>query len=71
MKRIGICLMALMAATVSRAEITLPDIFSDNMPVGYPKYKAVRYCFHNFAIGSVHNHLGLPLVPFRTDNWVE
>lgn len=31
--------------------------------------KAVRYCFHNFAIGEVRNHQGLPLVPFRTDNW--
>lgn len=31
--------------------------------------KAVRYCFHNFSIGRIHNHLGLPLVPFRTDSW--
>lgn len=31
--------------------------------------KAVRYCFHNFSIGEIHNHLGLPLVPFRTDDW--
>lgn len=28
---------------------------------------AVRYCFHNFAIGKVKNLMGLPLVPFRTD----
>lgn len=33
--------------------------------------KAVRYCFRNFSIGNIHNHLGLPLVPFRTDNWDE
>ncbi len=33
--------------------------------------KAVRYCFKNFAIGGIHNHVGLPLVPFRTDNWDE
>ena len=31
--------------------------------------KAVRYCFKNFAIGRLHNSYGLPLVPFRTDNW--
>lgn len=31
--------------------------------------KAVRYCFKNFAIGKIHDMLGMPLVPFRTDNW--
>lgn len=31
--------------------------------------KAVRYCFKNFAIGKVHDSFGLPLVPFRTDDW--
>lgn len=31
--------------------------------------KAVRYCFKNFAIGKVHDMLGLPIVPFRTDDW--
>jgi sialate O-acetylesterase len=30
---------------------------------------AVRYCFHNFQIGNLGNTRGLPLVPFRTDNW--
>ena len=34
-----------------------------------PEIKAVRYCFKNFARGQVHNLLGLPLVPFRTDSW--
>ena len=33
--------------------------------------KAVRYCFRNFSIGSIHNHVGLPLIPFRTDDWSE
>jgi sialate O-acetylesterase len=28
---------------------------------------SVRYNFHNFAIGKVHNLMGMPLVPFRTD----
>jgi len=31
--------------------------------------KAVRYCFKNFAPGQLKDMLGLPLVPFRTDNW--
>lgn len=33
--------------------------------------KAIRYCFHNFAIGRIHDTYGMPLVPFRTDNWEE
>lgn len=31
--------------------------------------EAVRYNFKNFAVGKIHNSLGLPLVPFRTDDW--
>lgn len=31
--------------------------------------EAVRYNFKNFAIGKIHDSLGLPIVPFRTDNW--
>ena len=31
--------------------------------------KAVRYCFRNFAPGKLKDMLGLPLVPFRTDDW--
>jgi len=30
---------------------------------------AVRYCFKNFQLGNVKNGAGLPLFPFRTDNW--
>jgi len=30
---------------------------------------AVRYCFRNFQLGNVKNAAGLPLFPFRTDNW--
>lgn len=30
---------------------------------------AVRYCFRNFQRGNVANRAGLPLFPFRTDNW--
>jgi sialate O-acetylesterase len=30
---------------------------------------AVRYCFKNFQVGNVKNSAGLPLVPFRTDEW--
>lgn len=31
--------------------------------------KAVRYCFNNFAIGSLKDMYGMPLIPFRSDNW--
>ena len=31
-----------------------------------PQIEQVRYCFKNWAIGKVHNHRGLPLVPFKT-----
>jgi len=30
---------------------------------------AVRYCFRNFQIGNISNTEGLPMVPFRTDNF--
>ncbi len=32
---------------------------------------AVRYCFRNFQLGNVKNMAGLPLFPFRTDDWEE
>ncbi|MBP3755979.1 MAG: 9-O-acetylesterase [Prevotella sp.] len=30
---------------------------------------AVRYCFRNFQVGNLKNAAGLPLFPFRTDEW--
>lgn len=30
---------------------------------------AVRYAFHDFCLGNVGGARGLPMVPFRTDNW--
>ena len=30
---------------------------------------AVRYCFRNFQLGNLANMAGLPLFPFRTDDW--
>lgn len=30
---------------------------------------AVRYCFKNFQLGNVKNAAGLPLFPFRSDDW--
>ena len=38
-----------------------------NVKVPHPV--AVRYCFKNYAEASVFNISGLPLHPFRTDNW--
>lgn len=31
---------------------------------------AVRYCFKDFQTGNVKNAAGLPLIPFRTDDWL-
>ena len=33
--------------------------------------KAVRYCFNNFAIGTLKDMNGMPLIPFRTDDWTD
>ena len=30
---------------------------------------AVRYCFRNWQLGNLANAAGLPLFPFRSDNW--
>ena len=34
-----------------------------------PEPVAVRYCFRNWGVGTVFNKSGIPLVPFRTDDW--
>lgn len=33
------------------------------------KPMAVRYCFTDTAIGNIFSNAGLPLLPFRTDQW--
>lgn len=43
-------------------EVTCPEVAD---------IKHVRYNFRNFRIGKVWNVLGLPLIPFRTDNFNE
>ena len=34
-----------------------------------PNPVAVRYCFHDFQVGTMIGGNELPLIPFRTDNW--
>jgi sialate O-acetylesterase len=34
-----------------------------------PNPVAVRYCFRNFQVGNLFGLRGLPIVPFRTDEW--
>lgn len=46
--------------TTCRLAVSSPDV---SKPV------AVRYGYHNYADAYVFNIEGLPLVPFRTDNW--
>lgn len=34
-------------------------------------FYSVRYCFKNYQIGNIKNSVGLPLFPFRTDDWMD
>ena len=34
-----------------------------------PEPVAVRYCFRNWGVGTLFNNYGIPVGPFRTDNW--
>lgn len=51
-------------ATPNRDGLTI-IVTSDNVD----NIESVRFNFKNFAIGKIHDSLGLPIVPFRTDNW--
>ena len=49
-----------------------PGAWNEAIIVTSPQVKepvAVRYCFKNFQLGNLANAGGLPLFPFRTDNW--
>lgn len=46
----------------NQIRVTCPEV---KQPV------AVRYAFHDYSPGNVKNLRGLPLVPFRTDDWSE
>lgn len=35
------------------------------------RFHSVRYCFKNYQVGNIKNSAGLPLFPFRTDDWAE
>ena len=48
------------------------DSWNECIIVTCPEVKkpvALRYCFRNFQLGNMANAGGLPLFPFRTDNW--
>lgn len=34
-----------------------------------PEPVAVRYCFHNWSVGTLFNSYGIPAYPFRSDDW--
>jgi sialate O-acetylesterase len=40
-------------------------VSSDDVPAPV----AVRYCFHNWTQATLFSAWGIPLLPFRTDNW--
>ncbi len=51
---------------------TAESDWNNGIVVSSPEVKnpvAVRYCYRNFLLGNVYNQGGLPLLPFRTDNW--
>ncbi|MDR1097074.1 MAG: sialate O-acetylesterase [Tannerella sp.] len=50
----------------------LRDKGSRAIEVSHPGIKnpvAVRYCFKNYGPGYLYDNCGLPLAPFRTDDW--
>ena len=50
------------------ARVTNKKCVSVNSPaVAAPV--AVRYCFRNWSVGTVFSIYGIPVLPFRTDNW--
>ncbi len=51
----------------ARATIKANKIIVSNKAVAQPA--AVRYAFSNTAVGNVFSKSGLPLTPFRTDDW--
>ena len=59
-------------ATAQHAWTDAPGPWNESIVVSCPEVKnpvAVRYCFRNFQLGNLANAGGLPLFPFRTDNW--
>ncbi|ROT08683.1 sialate O-acetylesterase [Lepagella muris] len=53
----------------AKAEIDLSKLSVKVSSPDVKDIKSVRYCFKNFAIGKLHDNYGMPVVPFRTDNW--
>lgn len=48
------------------------EAYENNIIVSSPEVSepvAVRYCFRNWGEGSLFNSSGIPLLPFRTDDW--
>ena len=59
-------------ATARHTWVDAPGPWNEAIVVSSPEVKepvAVRYCFRNFQLGNLANAGGLPLFPFRTDNW--
>ena len=55
-----------------KATATYKPCTSDHVLVSCPEVEnpvAVRYCFRDFQLGNLKNAMGLPVFPFRTDNW--
>ncbi len=47
-----------------------PNTLAIELPTqNFGQLRAIRYCFKNYDAGTVFNQEGLPLFPFRTDDW--
>ena len=66
MRKVLLLLFALPVSLCLRAEV------QDEIEVSSPEVPnpvAVRYCFRNWCRGNVLNNYGIPLAPFRSDDW--
>ena len=49
---------------------TIPNTLILQLPEkNFGKLESIRYCFKNYQYSKVFNTVGLPLFPFRTDQW--
>jgi len=52
-------------AKAKREHRNIMVVWSDEVP----EPVAVRYCWRNWSVGTIFNNFGIPVGPFRTDDW--
>lgn len=69
---VALSLILLLAPQAVRADATLAKIEGDRVIVSAPSVTnpvAVRYAWVDFPICNLKNTAGLPVAPFRSDDW--